>query len=85
MIEKTKAAVVRKALRKEFVDFFVTMTTVKPENNWPAIPDSEMVDGIADALLEMGKRRGTGVAMLQTLVHELQDRVNQTVTQSRNR
>jgi len=85
MIEKVKAAAVRKALRKEFVDFFVGMTTAKDANNWPAIPDSELIDGIADALLEMGKRRGTGIAMLQTLVHELQDRVNQNVNQSRNR
>jgi hypothetical protein len=68
------AAKIRRALRKEFTDFFRIMRT--PERGWPAIPDQEFVDALADSLLEVGKQQGKGVAFLQTLVHELQDRIN---------
>lgn len=66
---------VRRTLREEFTKFFTAMTTESPKG-WPAISDSELVDALADSLMEMGKRRGLGVALVQTLVHELQDRVN---------
>lgn len=61
-------------LRTEFADFFTSMTTAS--DTWPAISDQELVDALADALVLMGKRRKLGVSLLQTLVHELQDRVN---------
>lgn len=77
--EKAKRAHVAAKLRQEFTKFFVTMTTETAEG-WPKIDDSHFVDALADSLLEMGKQRGLGVALLQTLVHELQDRVNQSVT-----
>ncbi len=65
----------RKVLHKEFTDFFVTMTTAD-DTGWPNISDQELVNGIADALITMGERSHKGVALLQTLVHELQDRIN---------
>ena len=67
-------AKVRRVLRKEFTHFFTVMRT--PEPGWPAIPDQEFVDALADSLMAMGQGGGKGVAFLQTLVHELQDRVN---------
>ena len=69
------SAPVKAAIRKEFTTFFVTMTTAH-RGTWPAIPNSEFVDALADSLVEMGEQRGLGVALLQTLVHELQDRIN---------
>jgi len=69
-----KQRLVRETLRNEFADFFIGMTTATPE--WPAIPDQEFVDALSDALLMMGKSKGLGPALLQTLVYELQDRIN---------
>lgn len=65
----------RAILRKEFTDFFTAMTTPDAAK-WPSISDQDLVDALADSLLAMGKQRGKGVALLQTLVHELQDRIN---------
>ncbi len=67
---------VRRILRKEFYAFFRVMTTEHPEKRWPAIPPDEFVDALADALLRMGDDRVSGLAMLQTLVFELQDKIN---------
>jgi len=72
-------ALTRQILRREFADFFSTMTKASAAENWPKIGDQELVDAIADALIVLGKRGGRGVALLQTLVHELQDRVNQSL------
>ena len=71
-LSKQRQRMVRSMLRKEFADFFDVMT--KSTDRWPNISDQEMVDAIADALVELGKRRGLGAALLQTLVYELQDR-----------
>lgn len=77
-MSKMKQELVRETLRNEFAEFFVLMTTTTgPE--WPSISDQEMVNAIADALVMLGKSRGKGNALLQTLVHELQDRANQTL------
>jgi hypothetical protein len=84
-IDLARHNIIRNLLRREFTDFFVAMTTEKPENNWPAVSQPEMIEGLADSLLEMGKLRGNGIALLQTLAHELQDRANQLATQSRKR
>jgi len=72
-------ALARQILRREFADFFSSMTSGSKSDNWPHIGDQELVDAIADSLIVLGKRSGRGVALLQTLVHELQDRVNQTL------
>jgi hypothetical protein len=67
---------VSKTLRREFAAFFKEMMTAEKDTNWPAISDQELVDGLADALIDMGEQRNKGVALLQTLIHELQDRVD---------
>lgn len=67
-------AKVRAALRREFSAFFTTMLT--PEPGWPALSDEEFVDALADSVVDVGKRTGRGVAMLQTFVYELQERIN---------
>lgn len=67
---------VRTVLRREFVHFFTRMRT--PEPGWPAIPDQEFVDALADSLVDTAKLTGKApVAYIQTLIHELQDRANQ--------
>lgn len=68
---------VRAMLRKEFAAFFTQMTSNTA--TWPRISDQELVEALADSLLDMGKQRGLGVALLQTFVHELQDRANQSL------
>lgn len=65
----------KRVLRKEFSDFFTHMLTAEP--GWPAVPEQAFIDALADSLLEMAKRTGKQpTAYLQTLVIELQDRVN---------
>ena len=66
----------RAILRHEFANFFNSMTQAQG-NNWPSISDQELVDALADALTMMGAQRGMGISLLQTLVHELKDRINQ--------
>jgi hypothetical protein len=78
LMSPERQALVRKMLRDEFADFFTEMTT-STGRKWPNINDQEMVNAIADALILMGKRRSMGTALLQTLVHELQDRVNDSL------
>lgn len=73
-----RKVLVRKMLRDEFADFFTEMTT-STGRKWPTINDQELVDAIADSLMLMGKRRNMPISMLQTLVHELQDRINDTL------
>lgn len=72
---------VRKVLHREFAAFFTSMVT--PEPGWPAISDSQLVDALADSLLTMGKRSGKGVALLQTLVIELQEKINAELAEAR--
>lgn len=73
-----RQVLVRKMLRDEFADFFTEMTT-STGRKWPSISDQELVNAIADALLMMGERRGMSITLLQTMVHELQDRVNDSL------
>lgn len=72
---------VRNLMRAEFTAFFTKMTET-PTPQWPAISSQELVNAIADSLLTMGTRQGMPLALLQTLVHELQDRVNDAATKS---
>jgi len=81
MTEKLNSAMlahIRAAIRKEFTAFFVTMTTAN-DKGWPKVDDTEFLDALADSMMEMGKQRGLGTALLQTFVHELQDRINNSV------
>ena len=73
----TMNAQMNKILRSEITDFLVTMTAPTP--SWPAVSDQALIDALADSLLAMGAQRGKGTALLQTLVHELQDRVNSSL------
>lgn len=74
-LSAAKKREVRRLLRREFTKFFTTMTTDNGPS-WPEISHQEFVDALADSLLQMGQDRQLGVAYLQTLVHELQDRIN---------
>ena len=69
-----KAALVKATMRKQIAIFFTEMCREEPD--WPHVEQEQLVEGIADALIDMGTLSGTGVAMLQTLVYELQERVN---------
>lgn len=69
------SAHVKSAIRREFTNFFVTMTKANAQG-WPSVPHTEFVDALADSLMEIGHDRGLGVSLVQTLVHELQDRIN---------
>lgn len=73
------APAVRQRLRIEFADFFTEM--LREEPGWPAIPDDEFVQALADSLMDMGERSGRGVAFLQTMIIELQEQVNVRVAQ----
>lgn len=67
---------VRQLMRQEITKFLVTMVTEQPDKNWPAIAPADLVDALADSLIEMGKTQKIGAALLQTLIHDLQDKVN---------
>lgn len=60
-----------RVLRREFTTFFKRMTIPAP--GWPAIPPQAFVDALADSLVAVGKE-GKGLAYVDTLVSELQDR-----------
>lgn len=67
---------VRRVLRKEITDFFRIMRTEQP--GWPAVPEREFIDALADSLIDAATQADRApVAYIQTLIHELQDRVNQ--------
>lgn len=74
LLSATRQAMVRKKLREAFTEYFVTMTT--STDGWPKISDQEFIEAIADSLIAMGEKRKLGAALLQTMVYELQDRVN---------
>jgi len=65
---------IQNALRREFGIFFRSMLTT--EKGWPAISDEDFVDALADAVMTVGSNGVRGTAMLQTLIYELQERVN---------
>ena len=68
------AAAVRKTLRSEFTRFFELMLREEPQ--WPHISEDEFIDALADSLIAMGKTSNRADALLQTLVYELQERIN---------
>lgn len=66
---------VRQILRREFTDYFLTMT--KSSTRWPTITPREFADALTDSLVDVAKAHGlASVAYLQTLVYDLQDRIN---------
>lgn len=71
-------ATIQRALRKEFTTFFTRMRA--PEKGWPAIPEQAFIDALADSLTEMAKATEHHPSTyLQTLVIELQDRINNSL------
>lgn len=73
-----RASMRAQVLRREFTRFFTRMREAEP--GWPAVADQEFIDALADSLVESSKAGGKEpVTYLQTLIHELQDRVN-TIT-----
>jgi len=75
MASEKRKAHVRAELRKQFTAFFTTMIT-ETDQGWPTVEHHEFIDALADSLLEMGQHSAKGHALLQTLVFELQDRIN---------
>ena len=67
-------AVQHRIMTKEFSDFFHEMLKVEP--GWVAVTDQQFIDALADSLIRTGERSGRGFAILQTLVYELQDRLD---------
>lgn len=59
-------------MRKDFSDFFSAMLT--PQDRWPAVPHEDFVIALADSLAAVGIQHKLGKALLQTFIHELQDR-----------
>lgn len=74
-LQTTRREAVRRVLRSEIADYLTTVSTGVTDS-WPDIPPQELTEALADALLDMGRRQGLGTALLQTLVYELQERVN---------
>ena len=62
-------------LEREITAFFTALTG-SSERGWPEISGQVLADALADSLLALGAKRGMGVGVLQTLIHEMQDRVN---------
>lgn len=69
---------VKNALTREFHAFFKSMLT--PDADWPAIRDEDFVDALAEAVMRTGSSQVRGIALLQTLVYELQERINLSLT-----
>ncbi len=74
-LQATRRETVRRVLRSEIADYLTTVSAGVTES-WPDIPPQELTEALADALVDMGRQQGLGTAMLQTLVYELQERVN---------
>ena len=74
-LQATRRATVRRVLRTEIRDYLSTVSA-GVSDSWPDIPPQELTEALADALLDMGRQQGLGTALLQTLVYELQERVN---------
>lgn len=77
---RTKGVVNRTALTRSLKAYFEACL-IDDKGMAPAFTMDEFTDSLADALFQMGKQRQLGVAVLQTLVHDLQDRINQSLSE----
>lgn len=68
---------VRKILRREIAAFLTTMATEHKDKNWPGVPPAELIDALGDAVISMGGTQPLGLAMVQMLIYEVQEKVNQ--------
>lgn len=64
-----------RVLEREFTAFFTDMLT--PEPGWSGVTDQQFVDALAASIMATGAKSSRGIAMLQTLVYELQEKINQ--------
>lgn len=75
---KTKAAVDRRVLTRNMTAYFEGVLVAR-DGSFPAFSMQTFTESIADALMSLGQKHGYSTAVLQTLVHELQDRINTKV------
>lgn len=69
-----KQQVNTRVLTRNLLAFFEA--SMLSDDGVPNFTMQEFTDSLANALLQLGSNNGVGIAVLQTLVHELQDRVN---------
>jgi hypothetical protein len=69
-----KQQVNTRVLSRNLLAFFEA--SMLSDDGVPNFTMQEFTDSLANALLQFGENANVGVAVLQTLVHELQDRVN---------
>lgn len=63
-----------RVMTREFSNFFHEMLRVEP--GWVDVTDEQFIDALAAPLIRTGERSGREFALLQTLVYELQDRLD---------
>jgi hypothetical protein len=74
---KTRGAVNKRILSRNMLAYFEG--AVLSDTGVPAFTLDEFTDSLADALIKLGQKHHLGVAITQTLIIELQDRVNQNL------
>lgn len=76
VVIRTKAALNTQILTDNMLAYFEACL-VDDLGRGPAFSMAEFTDALAAATLRLGQRQRYGIAVLQTLVHELQDHINQ--------
>lgn len=79
IVPKQALSTAQRVTRREFANFFETFSGPNAPTNWPGMSDQELLNATADALFELGKKRGKGFAMWQTFIYEMQDRLDETL------
>ena len=74
---KMKHAVYVKVLTRNMLAFFET--SLLGDDGYPDFTMQELTESLADALMKLGENRKLGHAVVQTLIYELQDRVNSKI------
>lgn len=74
----TRASVNTRVLTRNMTAYFEGC--ILSDAGVPTFSMQEFTDSLADALMRIGKKHHLGSALLQTLVIELQDRVNTSVS-----
>lgn len=74
----TDSRLIEEVLEREMTSFFTHMLT--PQPTWNGVTNDQLIDALASALINFGNQSGRGIAMLQTLAVELQERINKKVT-----
>lgn len=66
---------IKRMMEREFTAFFTAMVSSSPRG-WPEISGQMLADAIAGSLANVAEKKQMGAGLLQTLVLELQDRIN---------